>query len=646
MSTVQSWSGDAIDVALAADFEGSLSCLGIELGTENYDMSAPLHSLIQSVSSDYAGSHENGDTSPTHENEFPPVEPLRASYSAQAKKTRLALSADEDVTSAIKRFCVSSEDKENSDSSQSSRCRHSSSVPDLRTTGSPSLTTVSVLSPSMLSQMLQISDSPPPFVIRDVPPNFKNTGFQYVLGAATSIATKINEETMTYLNQGQSYEIKLKKLGDLTEMQGKMLKSVIRVGFHERRLQYSEKEQISQWQSQRCGERILEIDIPLSYGVYEVLNDPNNIHICEFLWDPTNETGVFIRLNCISTEFTPKKHGGEKGAPFRIQIETFSHSENYTLRLHVASCQVKVFKPKGADRKHKTDREKMSKRPQIEQDKYKTSYDCTVLSECPPDSLYITMPSLTPTTPSSQTASTKSFSPKISSPESKIIPSQSRCSRNERRKSESLDLSDHSNHSREKSPSIESVEIPVTVSVKQEQDLLPESIGVLKKVIKEDLKVESTLADTATWLKQNNFSDFVETFASYNGLDMLRLCQDDCIKICGLTDGVRLYNSLHCRPVLAKKVLFARLPNEDVFKAVYLHELCASYLIAKLSHLFHIPVENIHDLRIRTGASSSYTVTDEVVANIKEDSLFIIELLLHDHSVDKYILLLKPYREQ
>ncbi len=38
MSSVQSWTGDAIDVALAADFEGSLSCLGVELGMQTYDM--------------------------------------------------------------------------------------------------------------------------------------------------------------------------------------------------------------------------------------------------------------------------------------------------------------------------------------------------------------------------------------------------------------------------------------------------------------------------------------------------------------------------------------------------------------------------------------------------------------------------------
>ena len=54
--------------------------------------------------------------------------------------------------------------------------------------------------------------------------------FQYVLAAATSIATKVTEETLTYLNQGQSYEIKLKKLGDLSNYRGRVLKAGF--GFH------------------------------------------------------------------------------------------------------------------------------------------------------------------------------------------------------------------------------------------------------------------------------------------------------------------------------------------------------------------------------------------------------------------------------
>jgi transcription factor CP2-like protein len=86
----------------------------------------------------------------------------------------------------------------------------------------------------------------------------------------------------------------------------------------------------------------------------------------------------YVQMNCISTEFTPKKHGGEKGVPFRIQVET--RLPNGT-RLHAASCQVKVFKLKGADRKHKQDRDKIQRRPPHEQDKFQPSYDCTVLSD-------------------------------------------------------------------------------------------------------------------------------------------------------------------------------------------------------------------------------------------------------------------------
>lgn len=55
---------------------------------------------------------------------------------------------------------------------------------------------------------------------------------------------------------------------------------------------------------------------------------------------------LFFQVHCISTEFTPRKHGGEKGVPFRIQVDTFKQTENgeYTDHLHSASCQIKVFK--------------------------------------------------------------------------------------------------------------------------------------------------------------------------------------------------------------------------------------------------------------------------------------------------------------
>lgn len=64
------------------------------------------------------------------------------------------------------------------------------------------------------------------------------------------------------------------------------------------------------------------------------------------------------QVHCISTEFTLRKHGGEKGVPFRVQIDTFRENESgeYTEHLHSASCQIKVFKvPAGPSHLHSPD---------------------------------------------------------------------------------------------------------------------------------------------------------------------------------------------------------------------------------------------------------------------------------------------------
>lgn len=217
----------------------------------------------------------------------------------------------------------------------------------------------------------------------------KHPPFQYVMCAATSPAVKLHDETLTYLNQGQSYEIRMldnRKMGDMPEISGKLVKSIIRVVFHDRRLQYTEHQQLEGWKWNRPGDRLLDLDIPMSVGIIDTRTNPSQLNAVEFLWDPAKRTSAFIQVHCISTEFTPRKHGGEKGVPFRIQVDTFKQNENgeYTDHLHSASCQIKVFKPKGADRKQKTDREKMEKRTAHEKEKYQPSYDTTILTECSP----------------------------------------------------------------------------------------------------------------------------------------------------------------------------------------------------------------------------------------------------------------------
>lgn len=116
----------------------------------------------------------------------------------------------------------------------------------------------------------------------------------------------------------------------------------------------------------------------MSVGIVEPKTHPSQLNAAEFLWDMKKRTSVFVQVfhtsslcvapaghrnnstrlhnhlllskllqvHCISTEFTPRKHGGEKGVPFRIQIDTFALGDTveYTEHLHSASCQIKVFK--------------------------------------------------------------------------------------------------------------------------------------------------------------------------------------------------------------------------------------------------------------------------------------------------------------
>uniref|UniRef100_A0A8C4W122 Upstream-binding protein 1 n=1 Tax=Gopherus evgoodei TaxID=1825980 RepID=A0A8C4W122_9SAUR len=128
----------------------------------------------------------------------------------------------------------------------------------------------------------------------------KHPPFQYVMCAATSPAVKLHDETLTYLNQGQSYEIRMldnRKIGDMPEISGKLVKSIIRVVFHDRRLQYTEHQQLEGWKWNRPGDRLLDLDIPMSVGVIDIKTNPSQLNAVEFLWDPEKRTSAFIQCS-------------------------------------------------------------------------------------------------------------------------------------------------------------------------------------------------------------------------------------------------------------------------------------------------------------------------------------------------------------
>ncbi|XP_054276157.1 transcription factor CP2-like protein 1 isoform X2 [Macrosteles quadrilineatus] len=420
--------------------------------------------------------------------------------------------------------------------------------------------------------------------------------FQYVLAAATSIATKVNEETLTYLNQGQSYEIKLKKLGDLTVYRGKILKSVVKLCFHERRLQFMEQEQIAAWRASRPGDRIVEVDLPLSYGMYDLIQDPAMLNTVEFLWDPTKEVGVYIKVNCISTEFTPKKHGGEKGVPFRIQVETYLQHEKMCRHLHSASCQIKVFKLKGADRKHKQDRDKLLKRPECEREKYQPSYDCTVLSDVP------------------ITNECVFSSPLHLSPEPK-------------------GALQTSNVKPQGSGDIQMIKTSHTPPMPALADR-PQN----NDTVQGGLVGSASPQQTMTWLQTNRFAAYLHTFASFSGADLMRLSRDDLIQICGLADGIRLFNALHPR---AKTVYLCVQQSPVVYQAVYLATLSSREMCSKAAALVGLSLTQLSQVYMQGPNGIHVLVTDELVRNIKDEATFATELI-SDQSGEGLCLLLKP----
>nr|CAG4644996.1 EOG090X0AJ3 [Leptodora kindtii] len=455
--------------------------------------------------------------------------------------------------------------------------------------------------------------------------------FQYVLAAATSIATKVNEESLTYLNQGQPYEIKMKKLGDLSNFRGKLLRSVVRLCFHERRLQYMEREQIAAWRMSRPGDRITEIDVPLSYGIYDVVQDNSNLNVVEFVWDPTKEVGVYIKVNCISTEFTPKKHGGEKGVPFRIQVETYSHADGdgSPIRLHVAGCQIKVFKLKGADRKHKQDREKIFKRPMSEQEKYQPSCECTILSEIPLELVYTSaiVPvgstgngnhvSAAPATASTVTAIT-SVPTSIAVAPSPTATVSRTYSPSELHKSKSFTSEGCAGESPLEHDA-SNVESPTS--------MMGSGGGALFQYYMHPLSVDASAQQTAQWLQSNRFSCHVRTFGKFAGADILRLSREDLIQICGLPDGIRLFNALHAKAMAPRLTLYLTQDQSHVFHAIFLENLSCVELGNKLAALVQLPPQHIMDVFIEGPCCIHVLVTDEVVQNMKDESMFNIELL-------------------
>lgn len=156
------------------------------------------------------------------------------------------------------------------------------------------------------------------------------------------------------------------------------------------------------------------------------------------------------------------------------------------------------------------------------------------------------------------------------------------------------------------------------------------------------LSTEASANETSQWLQQNRFGSFIRTFASFSGADLLRLTREDLIQICGLADGIRLFNALHSKTIRPRLTAYVCLPSEHVFRAVYLRSLTVLELLSKLTVLCSVSPFTVHDVYVDGPSGIHVLVTDEVVRNMPDESMYIMELL-RGPDEEVYSLLLKSY---
>ena len=60
-----------------------------------------------------------------------------------------------------------------------------------------------------------------------------------------------------------------------------------------------------------------------------------------------------------------------------------------------------------------------------------------------------------------------------------------------------------------------------------------------------ELTPESNQAEKCAWLRSKSFHALENAFANYEALDILNLSRKDLIDICGVAEGIRLYNLIH-----------------------------------------------------------------------------------------------------
>ncbi|XP_011647710.1 transcription factor CP2-like protein 1, partial [Pogonomyrmex barbatus] len=154
-----------------------------------------------------------------------------------------------------------------------------------------------------------------------------------------------------------------------------------------------------------------------------------------------------------------------------------------------------------------------------------------------------------------------------------------------------------------------------------------------------ELPPDANATQTTAWLRASRFNAFESTFASFSASDILRLSREDLIQICGVADGIRLFNTLHSKAPTPKLTLYFSMEgNNSLWRVAYLDSLTSTALTNKLLNTLNLPHDRLHSILFLGPQGIHVLVTDELVANMKDESMYIVETI-KDSASERYKLL-------
>ena len=282
---------------------------------------------------------------------------------------------------------------------------------------------------------------------------------------------------------------------------------------------------------------------------------------------------------------------------------------------------------KGADRKHKQDRDKIQKRTPTEQEKFARPYDKTILTDLPAESVYVP--------PSSRSDSPELVMINAATADSVLKTSHSRHSSRE----ETSPAMYYSGGGLQQQYSAVKDGLPINgVPIMSSPCLATTSNAVTPNMLSATASVETV----TQWLSRNRYSSLLGNFRNYNGRDLLRLSREDVISMCGLSDGIRLYNDLHMAPVAPRTTFYVALKDSNKYDALFLEELTVAELLKRFAQCVGLNVDLFGNIFKRVSQGFLVRVTNEVVQYTDPESVFYFTLRhCEDGSSDKCDIILE-----